>query len=497
VKATILAACDSPELFGSTFVPWPRQREVLEVIEAARLSVLCLGRRSGKTTMAAVTALHSCLLSPHLDQFVQPGETRWAVAIATNRRQARLIVSQARVIVEHSPLLSPLIVSSTEDELHFANGTALAAFPCSSRGGRGWPIHCLIFDEGAHFVSETDGFQTAERVWEALVPSTAQFGDAARVIVCSTPYGSDGFFADMLEYAEGSDEAGYVQFTTAEMNPTISQDFLDKERDRDPESFRSEYGAELVGSGSQYLDPERLEAAVIGPGMPCSIEMATEWWAGLDPAFSSDPFGLVIVGRDAKRPEKIIVGQVRAWKPERRESFDERRLVEDQILAEVAAECRRFGASAVTDQYASHAVVERLQRLGVNVESVPMTATTKTSAYGELRSLIYTSALELPDHPQLIAELRRLRSRYTAGSASVVNPRVGGSHGDLAQALAIAVYDRAQSGGAAFATPTRPPSGNALPRVDEHEGDVDRGGIYHDYQDSPIDSWGSSFGSDW
>jgi hypothetical protein len=50
--------------------------------------------------------------------------------------------------------------------------------------------------------------------------------------------------------------------------------------------------------------------------------------------------------------------------------------------------------------------------------------------------------LELYRAPGLEAELRRLRSRYTAGQASVVNPRVGGSHGDIAQALALAVHSQ-------------------------------------------------------
>jgi hypothetical protein len=447
MRVSLADAVSDPNLLGGEFIPWPRQREVLALIEKHRLSVLCLGRRSGKTTMSALVALHSCLLCPQLDGLVQPGETRYAVAIATNRRQARLIVSQARAIVERSPLLSGLVMVSNEDELRFENGTALAAFPCSSRGGRGWPIHCLIFDEAAHFISETEGYQTADEVWKALHPSVAQFGALGRVIIASTPYGSDGFFADQLALADETDDAVGVRIPTDEMNPTIDADFLAKERRRDPESFRAEYLAELIGSGSSFLDPERLEAAVVGPMVPVNPEMGQDWRAGLDPAFSSDPFGCVIVGRDPRRQDKLIVGSVRSWKAERPESFEERRLVEDRILLEVAAECKRYGAPAVTDQYAARAVIDRLQRAGVSVEAIPMSASSKTGAYGELRSLIYTNELELPDHPELIAELRRLRSRFTAGSASVVNPRVGGSHGDLAQALAIAVYARALEGG--------------------------------------------------
>jgi hypothetical protein len=54
--------------------------------------------------------------------------------------------------------------------------------------------------------------------------------------------------------------------------------------------------------------------------------------------------------------------------------------------------------------------------------------------------------LDLYEHVDLLAELRRLRTRYTAGTSSVVNPRVGGSHGDLAQALALAVFENDRRG---------------------------------------------------
>lgn len=75
-----------------------------------------------------------------------------------------------------------------------------------------------------------------------------------------------------------------------------------------------------------------------------------------------------------------------------------------------------------------------------------MTATSKTAAFGELRARLYARGLELYEEPTLIGELRRLRARHTAGQAAVVNPRVGGSHGDLAQALALAVWEQGRRG---------------------------------------------------
>src|SRR5207247_1513578 len=141
--------------------------------------------------------------------------------------------------------------------------TALRAFPCSSRGGRGWPISTLVMDEAGHFLTETDGFQTADRVWEALVPSTAQFGDAARVIVSSTPYGTEGLFADLYGKAESGElsDAAAHHATTAQANPTIAAQFLAAEQARDPDAYRQEYEAEFTGSGDAYLDFDRFEVA--------------------------------------------------------------------------------------------------------------------------------------------------------------------------------------------------------------------------------------------
>lgn len=436
-----MQACDDPQLLA--FPLWPKQRELLADVEAGpRLHVWALGRRSSKSTMGALVGLWSCLLRPELLEHLRPGERGYAVAVATNRRQARLILRAAASIVERSPLLAPLVEAVTDDEIRFANGTAFAAFPCTARGGRGWPVMTLVLDEAAHFV-DTEGNSAAEQVWQALVPSTLQFGADARVIVSSTPWGQEGLFASLFQQARSGELADAVAHhaATVDANPTISAEALAAEESRDPESFRSEYLAEFVGGGASFLQPERIEEAVTLPGelLP---EQASGWVAGLDPAFSSDPFGLALVGRDLTDRRRLVLGLARAWRPSKRrpEAFEERREVEDAVLAEVAAVCLRYGARAVTDQYAAPAVVARLRSYGLSVRTVPMTASSKTAAFLELRAQLGAGALALYEHRDLLMELRRLRTRYAAGSAAVVNPRVGGSHGDLAQSLALAVF---------------------------------------------------------
>jgi hypothetical protein len=438
----LVQACDDPKLFG--FPIWPAQREALAEVEAGpRIHVWAIGRRGTKTTLAALVGLWCCLLRPELRECLRPGERGYAVGVATNLRQARLLVRAALSIVERSPLLGELVESATEDEILFSNGNCFTAFPCSSRSSRGWPVFCLVMDEFAHFLSESEGPQVADRVWEALTPSVSQFGSLARVLALSTPYGTGNLFADLFERASAGEipDAVARHATTAQMNPTITPELLETERARNPETFRQEYLADFLAGGSAFLDSARIDEAVANRG-ELDPSAASNWIAGLDAAFSRDPFGLSLVGRDYERA-RLVLGLTRRWLPPRRKasSFEERRKTEDDVLGEVIEQCRAYRVSAVLiDQHLAPAIVDRLRRAGLPVRTVAMTAQSKTDAFSEVRARLAADELELYGEPNLLAELRRLRTRYTAGRAAVVNPRAGDSHGDQAQALALAVW---------------------------------------------------------
>jgi hypothetical protein len=464
--AGLLEACDDPKLFGVDL--WPLQRARLAAVERGpRMHVWADGRRSSKTTRMALVGLWCCLFRPELLEFLRPGERGYAVGIATNARQGRLMVKAALSVVERSPLLAELIESVSEDEILFANGTGFAAFPCSSRGGRGWPVFALLLDEFAHFLSETEGPQVADRVFEALVPSTAQFADLARIVIASTPWGTSNLFAELFQRASSGELEDAVAATasTAEANPTIDATFLERERARDREGFAQEYEANFAAGGAAFLDPERVaDATAERAELPA--EMGTGWVAGLDPAFSSDPFGLAIVGRDRRTSDgRLVLGLARRWmpSPHKARTLDEARAIEDAVLDEAAAVCLGYGARVVTDQFKSRGVADYLRRKGLSVRTEPMTAASKTAAFSALRARLYLDGLELYEEAQLLAELRRLRSKYAAGQASVVNPRSGGSHGDIAQALAIAIYEHDRHG---IAIPGDGERGPQLPRED-------------------------------
>lgn len=443
----LLAACDHSEVFGVEL--WPAQRAILEAIDAGpRIHALCLGRRSGKTFMAALVMLHNCLLRPDLRSMVRPGECRYATAVATNLRQARLLVAAARSIVESSPTLARMVASATEDEIRFTNRTALAAFPCSSRGGRGWAVSCLVMDEAAFFYSETDGPQAADEVWRALSPSLAQFGDAGRIIVASTPNGPSGFFYDLYTRAQAGSlpEARAHHAATSEVNPAIAAAFLASEAARDPDGYRGEFEAEFVAGGGSFFDVRELELAD-GPARP---EDARRWIAGADPAFSRDQWGLAVVGESVSEPDTLIVGTLAGIEPGGRlRSFGQRRAREDATLAQVWGLLEPYaerGLRMVSDQHQSDAVSSYFGRLGVGVKMVNLTGPLQTGAFTSTRARLTDGSLRLWRHEPTLAEMRRVRAGKN--SESIVLPRHGSSHCDVISALCLAVAEfKHRSGG--------------------------------------------------
>jgi phage terminase large subunit-like protein len=429
----LLAACDDPDLLNVDL--WPAQRDMLAAIERHRETVLCLGRRSGKSLMSAVVAVHNCTLRPDLGRLVRPGETRYALVVATNLAQARLVVAAARSIVERSPLLSGLLDRASEDELTFTlpdgSRTALRAIPCTARGARGYPVSCLVFDEHGHHVSDdTFGNQTAAQVYGALLPSVAQFGEMARVVVASTPLGSTGNFAKLFNRASGDPAAAVFHLPTSAVNPTIDVEFLEAERARDEWLFRREFLAEFIEAGTPFLD-----LAGVQLGRLAQPSEGREWTLGLDPATSArgDGFGVAVVGRSTSTAGQLVVGHIESFRP----SGD---VVAD--LARVSVVSKMFGCSrGATDQWSAEALIALLRREGVSVAKRTMTPQSKSAVFSELKARIDLGELVLPDDPRLLGELRRVQLTERAGAAAVSIPRVGGSHGDAAQALALAVFE--------------------------------------------------------
>jgi hypothetical protein len=414
----------------------PRQAEILEEIytDGVRTAVLRLGRRSGKGRLAAVAAAYEATVNAGAHLAAVPrGEQVAIVVLATNQKQARLVHGYVRGFL-HRPALAPLLTRETADEIELTNGIVIQTVPCHAASVRGMAIAVVVMDEAAWFTGVDGSPLDAGEVWDALVPSTAQFPER-RILVLSTPRFAYGWFAGLVERAESGmfPDLRAWHATTAEMNPSISPRFLEQERAADPDYFRREYEAEWDAGVGAVFPAELVRAAVrAGPDAYPPRSNVT-YVIAVDPAFTGDAFGLVVGHREGDR---VLVDFVRGWHGSRHTP-----VVIDPTLDEIAAIAGAYGrAPVVTDQFAAEAIRQGLAARGVTVLARPWSNDSKIDAVAAVRRCLYAGALELPDHGLLLTELIGLEQRLLPSGP----PRIaagGGGHDDYATALLALVLE--------------------------------------------------------
>lgn len=214
--------------------------------ESKRL-MFCCSRQSGKSSTAAIMALHTAIYEPgSLVLLVSPGE--------------RQSVELFRKIQAYDRKLGRPVAAVAESSvrLELENGSRIVALPSTEARVRGYSSPALVIvDEAA---------RVEDAYFHAVTPTLAT-GDG-RLLLCSTPYGMQGFFADL--WHEGGDtwERYRVPATSV---PTISAGFLAEQKRSMPEwLFAQEYMVEFREDGGGGVFSFDTIAACIG-GEPWAL----------------------------------------------------------------------------------------------------------------------------------------------------------------------------------------------------------------------------------
>lgn len=422
---------------------WPRQEQILEEFWQGNysLAVWALGRRSGKTLMAAVTATYAAtMLADEYKKHLRPGEAFYIVSVANTLPQARIALQGVKDLIGNSPILRPLISRETADTLELSNGAIFKALPASSRSGRGMACPLLIFDEIAHAIDTEAGNAAGGSLYQALSPSVAQFGNLGKILLLSSPWVQSGIFWDLFKQAKSGSfpHMQQVNFPTWEVNPSISQEWLEQEKARDPELFAVEYGANFSQSLAAFVDGALVDVAVNaerGP-LPPLDSFRGSYYLSLDPAKGNrDDYTACIVHHDGDR---LVVDKFHEFRPSWSDGKKTQIAiaeVEDWILEQD----RLYGfAEVVLDQYNSQSTIQRLSDK-LKIQELTWTAPTKTQAFSKLRELINSATLELYPHPKAVQQLKNLIVTYRPNGTWSVSGGTGAAVDDFALALAGAV----------------------------------------------------------
>lgn len=440
----LIKACQDPLLLGATLLWRAPQLELLAHLEGPEVThAWNCSRQSGKSSLGGAAAVWNCTMREDLDALVPRGRIRYALIASPSEDQSREFVRICKAFIEGSPILQGL-ASFRSDRIDFqlpnSAKTAILAMPARDSSARGKTASLIVLDEAGH-LADTEGPASDERLFTSLTPSTVVFGEKARILLASTPHGEGNLFHRIVTEAEGGvlPSARAVTRTIREMNPDISEEWLQARRAELGEPmYLQEYECAWLSGVNNLFDLTRI-AFVSGPADPGDAEY---WIAAADIGYHNDMTGIVLIGPSKHEPGRLLAGVIHNIVPRRgsgTESAEVYRAREDSVNAQILKTIEPYSPRRlIVDQHQAQPVRSYFETQGILVDVVQLTGALKTSMFLSLRARLENGSLRCWAHPQLVADLRRVRM---TGADQIDLPRVGGSHEDTAMAAAMCCWE--------------------------------------------------------
>jgi len=215
---------------------------------APRILLNC-GRQTGKSTAAAVLALHAALVR----------EGALVLILGPAERQGKELFSKVAAFYRTLGYVIPTD-SYRKLGMELKNGSRIEALPGTEKTVRGFSsVDLLIVDEAS---------RVSDELYHAVRPMLAVSG--GRLLMLSSPFGKRGEFYEAWENG-GNDWERYE--VPASQCPRISEEFLASERRAMPERvFRQEFQCEFTETDDQVFTHELVLGALSDEVAPLDLE---------------------------------------------------------------------------------------------------------------------------------------------------------------------------------------------------------------------------------
>jgi hypothetical protein len=396
---------------------------------AIRLLVIIKSRRIAMTQLigGGIAPALACSDWPHL-----PGEEPTFLYLASDRAQSGIAFRRAVGAFEASPLLAREVVNVTANRIELRNGNVLEIGTADSASVRGRTLMGAAIDEACYIPSLAE-------LMAALRPALATT-PGSMLIVFSTPRGADGPMYEMYKRHFGVDDPDVlaIKAHVRAFNPTISEAFLERQRELDPFRAPAEWDCVFISGLTSMFDAPlvdgctRSEPRELPPLTVSRDGGPMAYFAGLDVSGGrGDAVACAIARRDGKT---VIVDACRRWPAPHDPAA---------VAVQVADFLRPYGLhGAVADHYGAGLTASIYRDAGIALTSA---AVNRSEAYLHLLPLLTTGRVELPPEPRLRVELLGLERRTARSGKDSVDHRPG-SHDDLANAVALAAWAANRSG---------------------------------------------------
>ena len=213
--------------------PW--QRQLLRSRSLAVMLNCC--RQSGKSTTAAIVALHMAIYDPGLVLCVSPSLC-----------QSRELFAKVMLFLKSIEPVIPL-EEDNKSSCELSNGSRIVSLPGDPDTVRGFSAPKLVISDEAAYI--------ADAMQAAIAPMLAV--SRGRTIDMSSPNGRRGYFYENWIHGEGIERIRIV----GRECPRISAEFLEEQRKRlGPTFYAQEFEGEFTDADTSAFSSELIEMAL-------------------------------------------------------------------------------------------------------------------------------------------------------------------------------------------------------------------------------------------
>jgi phage FluMu gp28-like protein len=395
------------------FQPFPYQEEFLS--DDSSLIAACCGRQVGKTTLAAIKAIHFALA--HMGVRI--------LIVSAGLRQSMILFDKILDFTEAALPARALLDYKSRTKVRFANGSEIVALPCGRDGStlRGYTADMVILDE-CGFIPRV--------VIDSVIRPTMITRPNARLIMISTPWMRDHPFYEAMN----KPELGFKTYTwPTSMNPKIPKEKLELERRTIGEyDFNREYNALFLDDEFCYL-PSNLV-----------LSCTDDYQLNSDPTQGVRYDGIYVIGTDfGKHLDHSAVAILQRLGESLRLVYLKEFPIDIPYTAVIGTvkrlnEAYRFRAGCLDKTGVGEGPYEEITQFMPAMKGITLSAQMKQNVLGRLRLTMEQHELTLPrDDSRLLVQITSQRCEPAAsGTLKFSHPT--GTHDDCLWALSLAVY---------------------------------------------------------
>lgn len=310
-------------------------------------------------------------------------------------------------------------LTDSNTQLAFEGRGTLYFLPASPRAARGIPSCSVLFMDEAAFL------EGAAEIYRGAMPTLSMVGDAAKVIVVSTPDTEQDWFGQLWHSDEGSWNKVAIHYS---QHPIYGADPDWARKTRESRrmtmaAWNSEYELRFGATDTQIYPNELINQAARGHWRECG-SINRSYVIGIDPNAGGGDYFVAMVLDITTSPYEVV-GMYR----ENGKSTDYslkhvKTLIDDYMPQRVIVEKQAMGS----------VIAEALQHILPNyaIETFNTSRASKTVATDRILYLLERDELLFP--PGIIADELRAFQQQENGARQAVN----GAHDDTVMALAFA-----------------------------------------------------------